>query len=491
MCQSLQMEVCGMLRLLWSSLSLLLVLVPGLLYGVLPLQNFSAMPVDTHIVLSWYVTSTPDLWCTVIKGSPDGFPMDPSIEGAWWTPGARGLLTFSFGISKGLESGVVYYITGWTIADDSTSSPPVFAIAPSPLPPRCKSYAPSLTMEGWFPVIDIIFDAPMDESSFEKGIRVRGERGEYKVSFNYDEWAHELKVSFDSSAVPFDTITVSLSGDLIRNALGISLDGNGNRFVDGSPEDDIVWWFATTVPGDFDVDGDIDFDDFYEYFVPMWEGEMGFVELGPATVGGVESLRISPDGVFDFEDFVTFVRCWRWMGKSRKAELSGQGDNPPFQWRWEGDTLVCSLPPSVRGLYILVDGATIVDVDFPGGALGMWDYREVMLGGNLGEVKVVFDRMPVRVSAEARGTEKWSGILVRGQLSVPSVVEDIIEIGLCVERPGVYMVDVMDISGRVREIVYKGNLLPGEYHFTAGGDLPSGVYFVRWNRGVRKVVKLR
>jgi hypothetical protein len=87
-------------------------------------------------------------------------------------------------------------------------------------------------------------------------------------------------------------------------------DGNQNGDPENSIVDDTTFTVDTYLGADFDQSGKIGQSDI-TILVNAWNADDFDYEIGPAT-GTMPNLRSKPDGKYNIEDFMTFIRYWNW-----------------------------------------------------------------------------------------------------------------------------------------------------------------------------------
>ena len=74
---------------------------------------------------------------------------------------------------------------------------------------------------------------------------------------------------------------------------------------------DIAYTYRTPILGDYDLDGQLTYNDILGILVENWEVKNYNYELGP-TSGEIPHLISYPDSKFDMNDGMAFVQTWSW-----------------------------------------------------------------------------------------------------------------------------------------------------------------------------------
>ena len=91
--------------------------------------------------------------------------------------------------------------------------------------------------------VSVTFTEAMDQASVESAFLLTSSVGDAAGSF---QWPDDNTLTFiPSQDLEYNTTyRVEVRGSAL-SALGVGLDANGNGFADGSPGDDLSWWFST------------------------------------------------------------------------------------------------------------------------------------------------------------------------------------------------------------------------------------------------------
>ncbi|MBD3422450.1 MAG: hypothetical protein GF398_20235 [Chitinivibrionales bacterium] len=155
------------------------------------------------------------------------------------------------------------------------------------------------------------------------------------------------------SALPVagDTLTVRLHSS-IQDNYGKGYDGNGNGIPGETTIDDYVWSFPVAWPGDYNLDGMVDFGDL-SYVSSLWYQSAGGVtspdsilELAPAS-GTRPHLQVTGDSLFDFEDLSVFLGMWHYSAASPTAKMLARG---PLASRIQALDLTTASSPAITPL---------------------------------------------------------------------------------------------------------------------------------------------
>ena len=106
-----------------------------------------------------------------------------------------------------------------------------------------------------------------------------------------------------------DKLTVTVKNGL-KDTEDKGFDGNRNGDPEYSSIDDTTFTVDTYLGADFDQSGKIGQSDI-TILVNAWNLDSLKYEIGPAT-GTMPNLRSKPDGKYNIEDFMTFIRYWNW-----------------------------------------------------------------------------------------------------------------------------------------------------------------------------------
>ncbi|MBL7066980.1 MAG: VCBS repeat-containing protein [Candidatus Marinimicrobia bacterium] len=174
----------------------------------------------------------------------------------------------------------------------------------------------------WQDTIIIDFDRRIDTTSLPGNIEVSGTRsGEISGKNLFPDNIQSLFFIPGNPFMAKETLSVKLGAGIL-DSLGKGLDGDKDGDPEGSPIDDYSWQFTSPYLGDYDNSDVIDVQDLI-IFSEEWsqEDQNLLYEIGPA-LGELPYLDLDPDGVIDFEDFVTLARMWNYtVGLSKISTL--------------------------------------------------------------------------------------------------------------------------------------------------------------------------
>lgn len=260
---------------------------------------------DEFTLSSQYLDPYENVWRSatilgeVVGIGPDDY--DGSLN--WQTgedlPTFEGSVLFTILLHDGLQFGVSDTII---IAVDNVA------------PPQLGNYQPVEfdLVSWWINDISLTFTRGIDVNFVSSAITIDGNvSGEQDFSFDYDPVAHELVLHPITAFAALETVTVTITPDLVDSA-GIPFDGNSNGDVDDPEEDVFSWQFETTVLGDYTLDKMVNYNDL-ALFREAWLDSLLHQErdIGPA-IGDLPQLILTPDGVFNFEDLMVFAQMWNW-----------------------------------------------------------------------------------------------------------------------------------------------------------------------------------
>ena len=91
--------------------------------------------------------------------------------------------------------------------------------------------------------VSVAFTEPMDEPSVENAFSLTSPDGQV-VSGSF-QWADNTMTFIPSQNLEYNTTyAVKVRGSAM-SAIGVGLDANKNGIAEGSPKDDLLWWFST------------------------------------------------------------------------------------------------------------------------------------------------------------------------------------------------------------------------------------------------------
>ena len=146
------------------------------------------------------------------------------------------------------------------------------------------------------------------------------------ITFRFNEKLDS--VAFTVSSTVMDTVKYSslLTDDYLQIILepplasydSISIDFPYLEDESSLTTVDIAYTYRTPILGDYDLDGQISFNDMWD-LVENWEAKNYSYELGPFE-GTVPHLISFPDSKFNVEDGMAFVQIWSWY-QSKFGEI--------------------------------------------------------------------------------------------------------------------------------------------------------------------------
>ncbi|MCK4715796.1 MAG: T9SS type A sorting domain-containing protein, partial [Candidatus Marinimicrobia bacterium] len=174
----------------------------------------------------------------------------------------------------------------------------------------------------WQDTIIIDFDRRIDITSLPGNVEVSGTRSGEISGKNL--FSDNIRSLFFIPGNPFmakETLSVKLGAGIL-DSLGKGLDGDKDGDPEGSPIDDFSWQFTSPYLGDYDNSDVIDVQDLIIFSEEWCQKDQNLLyEIGPA-LGELPYLDLDPDGVIDFEDFVTLARMWNYtVGLSKISTL--------------------------------------------------------------------------------------------------------------------------------------------------------------------------
>ena len=144
--------------------------------------------------------------------------------------------------------------------------------------------------------------------------------------------------SFDDILPSFDSISISLSNELISN-YGYPLDGNS----DGIGGDGTIILYTTSIIADYDQDMEITISDLSQ-FVINWENQNIDQELGP-YLGSIPNVQIVPDGKYNYYDMGTFAMIWNWYSSINSIAFSDyENEGQTISYMASNDSIIIELP---------------------------------------------------------------------------------------------------------------------------------------------------
>ena len=156
----------------------------------------------------------------------------------------------------------------------------------------------------------LAFNMAIDPQSVDDdAIRLPG-LGDIQLSMISDSL---IKVSRPSGYPTNSQFTIEITPEL-QDPLGKSFDGNSDG--DPGPDDELTMVIETELLGDFDSSGVIDINDL-QRFQNGWLTNENFYEMGPVeelntSASDTGNFIFQPDGKFDIEDLMTFIRMWNY-----------------------------------------------------------------------------------------------------------------------------------------------------------------------------------
>ncbi|MEE9465427.1 MAG: PQQ-binding-like beta-propeller repeat protein, partial [Candidatus Neomarinimicrobiota bacterium] len=199
-------------------------------------------------------------------------------------------------------------------------------------PTITQVYPEASALSHWQDSITVDFSLPLDLATLEGNVTVSGAvSGAIDVQTSLT--GNELTLIPNEAFTAHDTITIHLKG-LITDTQGVGLDGNANGDPDGSPTDDYIWTFTTTILGDYDLDEITAFTDLI-LFRDAWfaNPQPTYYELAPYS-GQVPFLQVLPDNGLDYLDLAVLARMWNWSISPNLQVIpklaKGHGEASPF-----------------------------------------------------------------------------------------------------------------------------------------------------------------
>ncbi|NGP89671.1 FG-GAP-like repeat-containing protein [Fodinibius halophilus] len=292
-----------------------------------PINIMSKAGVDS-INVSWVEVNAADL--LQYKVYRDTSPID-SVSGLSAHTPVDSVRQDTHFVDTNIESGKTYYFR--ITAVDSSSNESGFSRQTSVWVPT----APTLQLEEFGPdslvsyqynrKIFFKFSHLLDTASIGNGngaIRLNGSLSGEDIPFDYNLTSDGtgFKIEPDSSFYGTETLTVEIhtGPDGIKSTTGKEFDGNQNEKVEASSIDDFSFTFEMSIPGDFDANSEVNFDDLTK-LRSVWNNDYA-KELGPVT-GTFPALRVQPDSTFDGFDLVTFIRYWNYTLSNDSGSSNG------------------------------------------------------------------------------------------------------------------------------------------------------------------------
>ena len=205
---------------------------------------------------------------------------------------------------------------------------------------------------------ELEFDRPMDPNTFENGISLTSDNTNFDFNnLNFETNSNKTIVNiFSTNGIPaFDSIRVEINNS-VKDSLGKNFDGN----LDGDPSgsnDDKTISVGTFMLGDFDTDGNMDFDDIAQFSMG-WDVEDLNYELGPVT-GEAPYLIASPDGEYDIDDLMSFIMSWNWAKQNGflAKTIAGEFQDDKLQYDWDGNYLNIGfdVPQGLRTIHLQIN----------------------------------------------------------------------------------------------------------------------------------------
>ena len=206
--------------------------------------------------------------------------------------------------------------------------------------------------------IEVKFDRPMDPNSIEGNITISSmnvaDLG--TIEYIYLSQNNSVQIFLQDGIPSSDTLEVILYNDL-RDTFGKGFDGNQDGDPQFSSVDDSTLLVHSFTTGDFDLDGLMGQSDI-DLFTSGWWSNDPEKETGPAQ-GEIPHLVVQPDGMFDIEDLMTFVRFWDYSASQGFLSTSFDGtlnDNRLIT-DWDGHNLKLGLQSvdNISGVHFMIN----------------------------------------------------------------------------------------------------------------------------------------
>ncbi len=184
--------------------------------------------------------------------------------------------------------------------------------------------------------INIVFADEFDPNSVESNINIES-NGYGPLGFNLFVGSDNKTITIipETSFPAFDTVYVQLSIG-IKNPDGKYFDYDNDGAI-GS----LHFEYFTPLIADYTLDNQINFSDFIVFRDAWWEQDQINVdqfELHPFA-GEIPNVIIEPDGVFAYDELITFTYMWNW------SQVNGYSNNlPPSVKMMNSDTHLTFLP---------------------------------------------------------------------------------------------------------------------------------------------------